>query len=99
MGIGTGVDKFCLNVTDHCGNCTEDNSHDDSHPCIICIVVALYCCLSSDDNDMVTSEEWLTHLSKYQTNSSHTEDQYVVGTSKCFHRNNFKTCKVNASYY
>ena len=65
MGVRTGVDQVCLNVTNNCGNSTEDDSHDNSHPCISCIIVALYCCLSSDDNDMVASEEWLTDLSEY----------------------------------
>ena len=64
VGIGTGVNKVSLNVTNNCGNGTKDNSHDQSHPNISCVVVALYCCLSSDDNDMVASEEWLSDLSK-----------------------------------
>ena len=99
VGICTRVNQVCLNVTDQCGNRTEDNCHDDSHPNILCSVVALYSCLSSNDNDMVASEEWLTDLCEDQTNCCHTEDKYVVRTSKCLNRNYFKTCEVNTSYY
>ena len=62
MGISTGVNQVCLNVTNDSGNGTEDNSHDNSHPHISCIVITLYCSLSSDNYDMVASEEWLTDL-------------------------------------
>ena len=78
MGIGTRVDQVCFNITDDCGDCTEYNCHDESHPHISCCVVALNYSFSCDDNDMVASEEWLTNFSKYQTNSSHTEDKYMI---------------------
>ena len=92
MRISTAVDHVTFNITDDRSECTEDNTDDQSQECVVCGRIALNGSFSSNNYNVVASEERLTGNGKCEADSSGTEDEDMIET--CENRG-IKSCAFN----
>ena len=84
MGVCSAVECNSIKITQKIGDNTNNDTSDCSCHSTSTVSIAGYTSDSCHDEDMVTSNECLTKLSKDKTDSSNTEYEYSIVAKESF---------------